>query len=425
MPGASGAEPPALDLDPESIGNDTRQALSVCRECRLCAGLCPAFAIVLGEPPPEVGREGGSAGARWTDLCHQCGLCRAGCPFAPGSGGASVVDVPRLVVRERIVRTAAGGRPWGGRLRANPDLLGAAGSLLAPIANRWAVSRTGRRLLERCIGLSPEAPLPRFHRTPFDRWFRKREKRLARKTRGTGGMLVLFPGCEANYHEPGLGRSAVAVLSALDVRLAVPEQRCCGLHALEAGAIETVRENVRANTRALARHVAQGCEVAVLRAGCAAMLREEAPRIVPEQATREVAGSVRRMEEILERLQSEGRFAGRFTARPGRLLVHVGCRQRVLGGDGGFRLLEAIPGSRVERLDLCCGGSALWRGDRAAAEKSREQRETFLDRVRRSGAPRMATDCFYAALLVREACGIPVAHPVEIVRVAMGLPEEP
>ncbi|MBD3162553.1 MAG: hypothetical protein GF346_09335 [Candidatus Eisenbacteria bacterium] len=387
---------------------------AVCRRCRLCADLCPVFPILLGGEP--------SAGAPWEDLCYDCGLCRAQCPYAPGSGADPEVDVPRFVLWRRAQRVEAGRGPWGGRPRANPDLLAAAGSLLAPVLNRIGPTRAGRRLLEETIGFPREAPLPRFQRRPFDRWFRKIEKRLAKRTQGTGGGVVLFPGCTANVHDPGGLRSTVEVLAALDVRLAVPDERCCGLHALEAGAIETARENVRANTRVLHRHVARGETVVAYRAECAGMLREEAPRIVPDSATREVAGAVRRIDEVLERLHREDRFDGRFRHPPGRLLVHVGCRQTALGGDGAAGLLEGVPGARVERLERCCAGNALWRGDATAAEASRGQRARFLETVRSSGTERFVTDCFYAAELVRAHCRIPVSHPVEIVREAMDPP---
>lgn len=316
----------------------------------------------------------------------------------------------------------ASGPSKGDPRRANPDLLGAAGSIAAPLVNRLAPTRAFRRVLARTIGLPLEAPLPRFHRTPFDRWFRKREKRLAKRTQGTGGRVVLFPGCATNYHEPDAGRSAVAVLAALDVRLAAPDQRCCGLYALEAGERETAIENVRANTRAMRWYVAQGYQIAAFRGECAAMLRERAPSLDFDAATAEIAGAVRLLDEVLERLRGEGVFAGRFRRVPGRIAVHLCCQRGPDGTADGLRLLAAIPGVEIERIEGCCGGAALWRGDREAVEETRADRAAFLDAVRRTRAPRLVTDCFYAALMVRAECGIPAVQPVEIVREAMELP---
>ena len=311
------------------------------------------------------------------------------------------------------------------RLLSNADLLGAIGTLTAPLSNWSAKWKPTRIALEMLLGVDRDRPLPRFHRTTFDRWFRKREKRLAKRVAGRYGKVVLLPTCKVNYNRPGIGKSTVAVLSEADIRVACPEQRCCGRPYLERGDVEGALENLRFNLRTLRHFVDKGYVVVVLQPGCGRMLQKDYPWLDSSEDAVRVAGATREVTDYMLELLKQGAFGRIDAALPGTLLYHRSCLSGVQGDSLSERtLLESIPGLSIKRLDGCAGEGSLEEMRIAHSDRSPLSAAGQDAAMEGTERLRIVSDCARAADRIEKETERPVYHPVEIFCEALGLSAE-
>jgi len=167
--------------------------------------------------------------------------------------------------------------------------------------------------------------------------------------------VALFITCVSDTLFPEAGRAAVEVLERLGCEVEFPlEQTCCGQMHVNAGYEEEAMPLVGRFAR-----VFDGFDAIVCPSGsCAAMVREQYPRLAPgDPAVARAAGRVFELSEfIVERLGVEDVGA----VFPARVAYHPTCHSlRLLRlGDAPLRLLR-----NVRELDLvelpeattCCG----------------------------------------------------------------------
>jgi Fe-S oxidoreductase len=170
--------------------------------------------------------------------------------------------------------------------------------------------------------------------------------------------VVLFADTITNFHEPAIGRSAVAVLESVGRRVIVPRVRCCGRPALSQGLVETAVRDMRANVRALAPYATRGLTIVVPEPSCASALREDMPDLLANVDNRDavdaVAASIVTLDEFVASLPAGSL---RLEAGPASALLHVHCHQRSATGIApSVKALQRIPGLQVTEPDAgCCG----------------------------------------------------------------------
>src|SRR5262249_10330817 len=130
---------------------------------------------------------------------------------------------------------------------ARTETLARAGCALAPLVNLALASRGARWLLEKLFGVSRLRRLPAFARPCF---LRRAERRgWTRKPHPSRPRVAYFVDVFANYNDPLIGESVVAVLQHNGIEVYVPPgQRGCGMAPLACGDVEAAREAVRHNT---------------------------------------------------------------------------------------------------------------------------------------------------------------------------------
>ena len=84
-----------------------------------------------------------------------------------------------------------------------------------------------------------------------------------------------------NFHEPEIGKAAVAVLEAsgFDVKLA--KKVCCGRPALSKGMLDRARSLATENVRVLSAFARDGVPIVGLEPSCILSFRDEYPDLVP------------------------------------------------------------------------------------------------------------------------------------------------
>jgi Fe-S oxidoreductase len=207
-----------------------------------------------------------------------------------------------------------------------------------------------RRVLAGAFGFDANAPLPPFARQRFDSWFKRRPG----KARGGRGRVILWDDTWVRYHEPAVGRSAVAVLEAAgyEVALAVG-RKCCGRPAASRGLLDVVRRAAQHNVALLAG----GTEpIIFLEPSCWSMFHDEYLQLGIEGAEA-VAERAVLFEDFIGALVEREPDALTVSQPIGVVAIHGHCHAKALSDASRVvNLIERFPGASPRWLETgCCG----------------------------------------------------------------------
>ncbi|WP_405487263.1 FAD-binding and (Fe-S)-binding domain-containing protein [Nocardia sp. NBC_00511] len=324
-----------------------------CRADTRAAGgfMCPSYLATADEKDSTRGRARvlqevvrgeldwrSDAVAESLDLCLSCKACHSDCP-----AGVDMATYKSETLHRR----------YRGRLRPLdhyalgrlPQWLAAATrapGLVNRLAAAKALSHTGLR----AAGLDPRRPIPELARRSFRRTWRQPPPD------GNPGVL-LWLDTFTDAFDPEIATAAVELIESLGHPVRIPDRRvCCGLTLISTGQLDAARKRLRATVEALAPQVAAGGTVVGLEPSCVAALRDDLPRLLPDDPRAlSVAAAVRTLSEFLE-----SQPTWRPPDRTGQtVLVQPHCHQHaVLGFAADRRILERT-GAKVIEITGCCG----------------------------------------------------------------------
>jgi Fe-S oxidoreductase len=348
------------------------------------------------------------------DLCVNCKMCALECP--------AHVDVPRLMLEAKAANVARHGMHRDDRVLARTELLARLGSVTAPLVNLALASRSGRWLLEKILGLSRHRRLPTFARRSF---LRRAERRgWTRKPHPSRPRVAYFVDVFANYNDPRIAESVVAVLQHNGIEVYVPPgQVGCGMAPLAHGDVEAAREAVQHNLRLLAELAREDMPILCAEPTAAVMLRHDALDLVDDPDAKLVAERTVEFTEFLWSLYQQGRLRTDFRPLDLALGHHVPCHLKALGRPpAGPLLLALIPGLRVHTIDVGCSGMAGTFGLSAANHAlSLEAGRAMLDELRRPRVLYGSTECSACRMQMEDGGGKRTLHPAQYLALAYGL----
>ena len=419
------ADPIAYDiraadyLDEAAVEKEMRRVFDICRTCRRCLPLCPAFPDLFNRidtgPTEEVDGLKTVDLRNVVDLCYQCKLCYNHCPYHPPHRW--MVDFPRLMLRARASRAAAEGVPLQDKVLGRADLIGRIGSMLAPLSNLMNRVRLSRVLMEKTLGIHRNRNLLLFRRRRFSRWFRSRRSRA----HAPDARVALFATCTVEYNEPDIGIASVEVLERNGVEVSLPDQRCCGMPFLDGGDIERAKTLARRNVASLAKEVAEGRDIVVPGPTCSFTIRNEYPHLLGTEEARMVASRTMDISEYLMKRHDAGRLDTRFKQGPGRVGYHLPCHLKAQ--NIGFRsrdLLKLLPGTEVTMVDRCSGIDGTWGFKTQYFDLSLKVAKPLADELDSARPDATASDCPLACMQIQKMRGEKPLHPIQIVRRAYG-----
>src|ERR1019366_7630550 len=128
-----------------------------------------------------------------------------------------------------------------------------------------------RHVLGKMFGLTDQRPMPEFAHERFDRWFAK-HKSDALPNRGS---VILWDDTFVRYHEPHIGKAAVAVLEAAGFAVTLlAKRKCCGRPAFSVGNLDEAEKLGRHNLDLLAA-TAGTAPIIFLEPSCYSMFAED------------------------------------------------------------------------------------------------------------------------------------------------------
>jgi Fe-S oxidoreductase len=271
------------------------------------------------------------------DLCLSCKACSSDCPT-----GVDIAEAKSELVNEHYKGRI---RPFthysiGWLPRWLPLLTRV--SLLANVGVR---NRLFREVGER-LGISARRRLP-----VFASYRARRAAVREARFRGDADILV-FADSFTKAFRPDIIPAATRVLSEAGSSVGCSPDACCGLTWISTGQ----RDGARRRLRRLIDRFDDGTErpIVVLEPSCAAVIRDEGPKLVGGDAAERVAGRVRSFATAVDEALARGYRP--TAAAPARAVLQTHCHEHaVFGSDVQQRALRAWGVSEVTVSSSCCG----------------------------------------------------------------------
>lgn len=415
-------------VDSAQLDKETLRIYEICDGCRRCFNLCPSFNTLLNgidRYEGDVAKLTADDHRRIVDECYYCKLCFNHCPYTPPH--QFEIDFPHLMILKKRQLASQRGVSWRDRWLMATDLIGRLASLAAGPFN-WLMKRSIVRSVGQAVaGVHRDRNILPFSGETFPRWFARRQ----RPSRPAAPLkkVALFSSCLVNYQATDIGKAAVQVLEKNGVEVALPDQRCCGMPAFDAGDLDTIRQAIGANVASLHAWVSRGYDVVVPTASCSLMLKREYPELRPDEPTKAVARSTYDICEYLMKMKKDGQLRMDFVKTPGRVAYQIPCHLR--DQNIGFKSKELMEcaGAQVEVIEKCSGHDGAWSAKTEFFQLSMQIAEKAVRAIRQQPADLVATDCPLAGLQLDQAGasahvgGKAALHPIQIVRDAYGLPK--
>jgi glycerol-3-phosphate dehydrogenase subunit C len=412
---------------------ELERIFDICHGCRRCFSLCNAFPTLFdavdASPTGEV--ESVDKKVYWdvVDHCYLCDMCyMTKCPYVPPHPWN--VDFPHLMLRAKAFKFEKQPSKARDRILSAPGKVGTLAGIpvVAEIVNAVSGTATGRKLLDKALGVHPTAPLPKFH----SKTYRKQHAAVAHpaieaKPAGdTKGRVVLFATCYGNRNEPDLGKDLTAIFehNGIEVTIARSEH-CCGMPKLEIGDLEEVARLKEQNVPQLARLVDEGWDIVAPIPSCTLMFKQELPLMFPDDAqVLKVRDAMFDPFEYLWARYKGGVLRTDFTRKLGKISYHVPCHLRVQNlGLKTRDILTLVPGTEVEPIERCSGHNGTYGVKREYREASVKIGRPVVRRVADSGADFYSSDCPMAGHQIEsimEPAREPT-HPLKLLRLAYGI----
>jgi glycerol-3-phosphate dehydrogenase subunit C len=427
--------------------------LEVCNGCRLCDNLCPPFSDIFDRIEAEDDKltaesaGGGTLHAgnpvhhltkadydHTVDYCYQCKLCYPKCPYTPPH--EYQLDFPRLLLRADAIETKEHGKSLKSNLRdfvtGDTDRAGAIGAAIPGLMNWAAKNPIARSAMEATIGIDRRKKLPEYAHETFRAWWKNRTPDFSRRGASTtlqgvvDEKVALFYTCMLDQNKPWIGKQYVEILEKFGIKIAVPEQECCGMPELGTGNIPKVTGAVDRNIARLLPWIEKGYKIIAMSPSCSMMLRLECENYATDKAAaKRLMAAILDPCEYLMKLHREKKIVLEFPVSVGTSVTyHVPCHLRVQNiGFNSRDLMKLIPGVTVTMVQQCSGHDGSWSAKKEYYEISLDVGKKLFKAIDKDKPATVASDCSLAHLHIEEGTGEHALHPIEIVYRAMGLGE--
>jgi glycerol-3-phosphate dehydrogenase subunit C len=419
--------------DEAALEQELQRVFDICHGCRRCFSLCQSFPTLFDaiDESPTMELDSVDRKVYWkvVEHCYLCDLCyMTKCPYVPPHPWN--VDFPHLMLRAKAVRARKGELNWRQKVLSATD---AVGSLLgipvvAEIANAANRSPLARKLLDKTLGVAPDAPVPEYHANTA----RKRLKRTLRRdlvaqpTPDTRGQVVLFTTCYGNRNEPELAEDLAAVFehNGIPVTLTAKE-RCCGMPKLELGDLETVARYKDENVPQLLKLVDAGYDIVAPIPSCVLMFKQELPLMFSDDAAvKRIGEHIFDPFEYLMLRHGAGLLKTEFRTSLGKISYHVPCHLRVQNiGLKTRDLLRLVPDTTVEVIERCSGHNGTYGVKSEYRAASMKIGRPVISKVQSGEANYYSSDCPMAGHQIESGLQPPrpPTHPLKLLRTAYGI----
>jgi len=421
--------------DEGALMHELERVYELCHGCRRCFSLCNSFPLLFDaiDASPSGELDGVDRKVFWevAEHCYLCDMCYLSkCPYVPPHPWN--IDFPHLMLRAKAVRFRRGETRLRDKVLSSTDLVGRIAGIpvVSTVVNKVNESSLGRRMLERTLGVHPEAPIPGYHSTSGRTLVARGDRPDAIAVKAspeTRGKVALFATCYCNRNEPDLVADLAAVFrhNGIPVTIA-PQEKCCGMPKLELGDLESIGRAKDVNVPALAAMVDQGYDIVAPIPSCALMFKQELPLLFPEdEQVRKVQEAMFDPFEYLALRHKAGLLRTDFARSLGKVSYHVPCHLRVQNlGLKTRDVLKLVPGTEIEPIERCSGHNGTYGVKKEYRDTSMKIGRPVFGKVKNAAPDYYASDCPMAGHQIESGLGAdapPPTHPLKLLRIAYGI----
>ncbi len=419
--------------DEPDLFKELERVFDICHGCRRCFNLCNSFPTLFDAIDESESMELDSVPRQvyWevVDHCYLCDMCfMTKCPYVPPHEWN--LDFPHLMLRAKAVKFRNGDVRGRDKLLTSTDMVGSLAGIpvVAQVVNAANKFKPMRKLLDKTLGVHPEAILPEYHSdTLRKRMANHWPKSVAPEAAGpTRGQVALFTTCYGNYNEPQIGADLMAVFEHNGIPMQLVEkERCCGMPKLELGDLDAVAAAKNANIPQLLALIDAGWDIVAPVPSCVLMFKQELPLMFPNDAdVAKVRDNIYDPFEYLMLRHKHGKLKTDFKQSLGTVAYHVPCHLRVQNiGLKTRDMLQLVPETQVETIERCSGHDGTYAVKSEFHEVSMKICKPVVNRVTQANADHYSSDCPMAGHQIENGIrnGRVPEHPFTLLRHAYGI----
>jgi Fe-S oxidoreductase len=363
------------------------------------------------------------------DHCYLCDMCyMSKCPYVPPHEWN--IDFPHLMLRAKTVRFKKQGASKRDKILSATDAVGRIAGIpvVVQLVNATNRSKSGRKLLEKALGVHRDAPIPAYHSKTARKRLKNRRQADgagAEATASTQGKVLLFSTCYGNRNMPALAEDLVAIYEHNNIPVAIAEKEaCCGMPKLELGDLEAVRKAKEKNIPQLVDWVIKGWDIVAPIPSCTLMFKQELPLMFPDDPdVIKVRNAMYDPFEYLMLRHKDGRLNTEFRNSLGKVAYQVPCHLRVQNiGLKTRDLLKMAPDTDVEVIERCSGHDGTYAVKKEFHDISKKIARPVMTKVKKGDAQHFVSDCPMAAEQIAQGLDDhQPASPLALLRKAYGI----
>ena len=420
-------------FDEESLFKELERVYDLCHGCRRCFSLCNSFPLLFDaiDESPTSELDGVDKKVYWevVDHCYLCDMCyMTKCPYVPPHPWN--IDFPHLMLRAKAVKFRKGETRMRDKVLSSTDLVGSIAGIpvISQVVNAVNGSALGRRVLDKTLGVHPQAPIPAYHSDSGRKRVARGDKPglAVKPTAETKGKVALFTTCYCNRNEPDIDDDLATVFRHNGIPVSViPQERCCGMPKLELGDLESIEQAKNVNIPAMAAMVDQGYDIVAPIPSCVLMFKQELPLLYPDDPqVQKVKAAMFDPFEYLMLRHKEGLLRTDFAQQLGKVSYHVPCHLRVQNlGLKTRDTLKLVPGTEIEAIERCSGHNGTYGVKREYRDTSMKIGKPVFNKVAAATPDYYASDCPMAGHQIESGVegAKPPTHPLKLLRMAYGI----
>lgn len=412
-----GIEVPAQELSFQA--EELARSAFACTGCGACRTvkeqkrMCPVFRVLQREEASpraklNVLREIASGTLdtddgieKVLDLCLWCRSCGRECP--------SGLSIPEAIIELRGRQARSRGLAVEKKAVASLPLAVRLGSVFPRLYNFFLKRRFFRLLAHVAAGIDVKAAVPDMAR-----------RRLVRDPVEVvppvppGKIPVaFFADMYADFFDPDLGRSLIALLEQAGCFVVLPRQQSCGIVPLVYGRIDSARRTARRNVERFAPFVEAGYHVVTGEPTAALMFRKDYPMLLDGETA--VCRKTFELGKFLYRLWREGTFSPVSLLPEGRYGYHRPCHLFELDtsdGPGFYELLREGLKADIEALpESCCGLSGTFGVRKKYHDVAAEVGRPIFDALKKGAYAGFLSECSSCRMQIEAESGVEGFHP--------------
>lgn len=352
-----------LELDKE-----LRRVFDICHGCRRCFNLCDSFPtlfdLIDDSASGELDEVKSEDFPKVVDECTLCDLCFVNkCPYVPPH--EFDVDFPHLMLRYRAVQVKKHGINFVEKQMSKTDQIGSVATKVSSIVNlaTTTANKPVRKVLEKISGIDSKAKLPSYTNKTLCQQAKVTPCPVNTSGPAYGEKAVLFATCFGNYNNPSIGLAARKVLAYQGVDVDVVYPGCCGMPLLEKGDLQSVADQAKKISAALAPYVDHGIPIISIIPSCSLMLKSEWPLLLPNnEDVQRLSKCVMDISEYVIHLHKKYSLADGLQSLENKSITfHLACHSRAQNiGAKAAEMLRLIPDLNVQIIERCSGHGGTW-----------------------------------------------------------------